>query len=114
VSNIDTNNGVNKYRSVLYLVKFTPEDNLRGIKLFYHDNDPMSWAVGKAGWVTLHDHERSTLKVLMKTMNATRIEECEIPLFKGGRLQKYYRLLVPDLSLAFEIIRMARLTQHFR
>jgi hypothetical protein len=93
-------------------VKFEPEEKLRGIKLSYRDNDPTNWADGKAGWVTLHEDELATLKVLMKTMNTTNIEKLEIALFKGGRIQKYYRLFVTDLSLAFEIIRLARMTQY--
>lgn len=73
-------------------------------------DSPYGWAAGKPGWVLLHENERRTLMILMKSLNAGELEEVQIELFEGGKKQLFYRLHVDNLRLAYEFLNMARMT----
>lgn len=91
-------------------MKFGSDDGLRGIKVTYHHENPNEWAEGKPGWVTLHEFELSALKILMESLQQPVLEEKEIRLVNRGPKLKFYRLYVENLALAFEVVRMARMT----
>ena len=73
-------------------------------------DSPYGWAAEKAGWVLLHEDEDRILQVMMKSMRAVELKEVETALFEGGKKQRFYRLHVDNLRLAYEFLFMARVT----
>lgn len=71
---------------------------------------PYSWADEISGWVTLHGHERKALLVMMQSFKSPELEELEIEIVKGGGKKKFFRLYVENLSLAYEVLNMARVS----
>lgn len=69
-----------------------------------------SWADKKSGWVTLHGHERQMLFLMMQSFKSPKLEELEIEIVKGGGKKKFFRLYVENLSLAYEVLNMARVS----
>ena len=72
---------------------------------------PYDWAENKAGWITLHEQEQKTLQMMIKSFKLEGLEEINIELTKGSGKQKFYRLYVDNLSLAYEVLSMARLSK---
>jgi hypothetical protein len=72
---------------------------------------PYGWADKKPGWVTLHENELKTLALLMQSLKSPELEEIETELFEGGGLNKFYRLHVENLGVAYEVLQMARLSR---
>jgi len=91
-------------------MKSRSDDGLSGLKVKYNHDNPNEWAEGKPGWVTLHEFELYALKILMESLQEPDLHELEIRLVNRGPKMKFYRLYVKNLALAFEVVRMARLT----
>jgi hypothetical protein len=91
-------------------MKSRSDDGLRRIKVTYTHENPNGWAEGKPGWVTLHEFELPALKLLMESLQEPELQEKEIRLVRQGPKLKFYRLYVKNLALAFEVIKIARLT----
>jgi hypothetical protein len=91
-------------------MKSRSDDGLRGIKVTYNRENSNGWAEGKPGWVTLHEFELPALKLLMESLQEPELQEREIRLVHQGPKLKFYRLYVKNLALAFEVIKIARLT----
>jgi len=89
---------------------FRSDDELHGFKVKYNLDNPNEWAEGKPGWLTLHEFERPALKILMESLRGPDLQELEIRLVDQGPKMKFYRLYVKNLALAFEVLKMARLT----
>ena len=70
-----------------------------------------SWADKKSGWVTLHEHERQMLFLMMQSFKSPKVEEVEIEIVKGGRKLKFFRLYVDNMSLAYEVLSVARVSK---
>jgi hypothetical protein len=85
------------------------EKKLRGIQIVKGKENPLTWAEGRSGYVTLHHDELDILKALMETLREPNVEEYDLALLKGRKKKKFYRLFVRNLSAAFEIINMARM-----
>ena len=70
-----------------------------------------AWADQKTGWVTLHEHERQMLFLMMQSFKSPKLEELEIEIVQGGRKKKFFRLYVDNLSMAYEVLSVARLSE---
>ena len=73
-------------------------------------DSPYSWANGVTGWVTLHDNELATLKVMMESIQSHDLEEVQAQLTPESKENRFYRLHVNDMGLAYELLYVARLS----
>lgn len=72
--------------------------------------NPLTWATNKPGWVTLHADEFETLVVITQSLKHHEIEEIEVEVVKGEEKQKFYKVLVDNLGLAYELLNVARVS----
>jgi hypothetical protein len=73
--------------------------------------NPYDWAENRPGWITLHEREIKILRVMVKSFKSEQWEEIDLELTEGSGKQKFYRVYVDNLSLAYELLNMSRLSR---
>lgn len=72
--------------------------------------NPLSWAENRPGWVTLHEDEFETVVVITQSLKHFEVEECEVEILQGEGKRKFYKVLVDNLGLAYELLNVARVS----